>query len=192
MLGNTEKVANQKIDKRVKYTKMFIKEALLGLMEQKPVDQITITELCKQADINRNTFYTHFNTIKDALTMVEQELEESLFSELNLNVEDRTIIKQLFEHFKKNGNIYRILISSNGDFSFMYTLYSKIEQLVIEKYYSRAKTMDEEKIKMIFEFQFFGSISVVRRWLDSGAKQTCEEMADFLLTINSGAVNKFD
>jgi hypothetical protein len=46
-----------KEDRRVLYTKMFLREALLELMREKPVDRITPTELCRRAGINRNDTY---------------------------------------------------------------------------------------------------------------------------------------
>ena len=48
-------MSEKKIDRRVRYTKMVLRESLLELMKTKPVVKITTTELCKHADINRNT-----------------------------------------------------------------------------------------------------------------------------------------
>jgi len=37
-------------------TKRLMKEALIDLMDQKPLEKITVTEICKIADVNRSTF----------------------------------------------------------------------------------------------------------------------------------------
>ena len=48
-----------KTDARVKYTKMVLKKALLELMQHKPVNKITVKEICERAELNRATFYAH-------------------------------------------------------------------------------------------------------------------------------------
>ena len=47
-------------DRRVKYTKMVLRNALIKLLETKPISRITIKEICEEADINRTTYYAHY------------------------------------------------------------------------------------------------------------------------------------
>lgn len=49
------------VDKRIKKTKKALKATMIEMMTSTPFEEITITELCKQADISRITFYTHYN-----------------------------------------------------------------------------------------------------------------------------------
>lgn len=51
-----------KNDRRVRYTKKVIKESLLELLKTTPFEQITVKALCQKAEINRATFYTHYET----------------------------------------------------------------------------------------------------------------------------------
>jgi AcrR family transcriptional regulator len=53
-------MAYEKADQRVRYTKMVIKNSLLELMKEHPISKVTVTDICKQANINRNTFYSHY------------------------------------------------------------------------------------------------------------------------------------
>ena len=43
----------KKEDRRILYTRMVIKESFLSLIQEKPLDKITIKEICEKADINR-------------------------------------------------------------------------------------------------------------------------------------------
>jgi len=52
---------SNKLDRRVKYTRMVLKESFINLLEKKDISQITIKEICEDADINRATFYAHYN-----------------------------------------------------------------------------------------------------------------------------------
>ena len=46
----------QKEDRRTRYTRQVIKEAFLKLLEEKEYPKITVTEICRLAEINRGTF----------------------------------------------------------------------------------------------------------------------------------------
>ena len=61
------------LDNRVRYTKMVLQQALLKIMQAKDIDKITIKELCEEAQINRGTFYLHYQTPNDLLMEIEQE-----------------------------------------------------------------------------------------------------------------------
>ncbi|MGN1279257.1 MAG: TetR/AcrR family transcriptional regulator [Limosilactobacillus sp.] len=60
----------RKTDRRTTYTINLIKECFLELIQQMPYSQITVTKLCRTADLSRSTFYLHFNTITDVLNAV--------------------------------------------------------------------------------------------------------------------------
>ena len=56
----SSKRKNQSIDRRARYTQNIIRSSLLSLMRRKPFTKITVTEICKQSEINRGTFYLHY------------------------------------------------------------------------------------------------------------------------------------
>ena len=47
-------------DRRTRYTRRLIQDTLLALMDKKPFSRVTVTELCRHAEINRGTFYLHY------------------------------------------------------------------------------------------------------------------------------------
>ncbi|MBQ9011148.1 MAG: TetR/AcrR family transcriptional regulator, partial [Bacilli bacterium] len=61
------------MDRRVRYTKNVIKETLISLLSEKKINKITVTEVCKIADINRATFYRYYLDIYDLYDHMEQE-----------------------------------------------------------------------------------------------------------------------
>ena len=48
----------KKTDRRVKYTKQAIRDSFLKLLSEKPIEKISVTEICREAEINRGTFYS--------------------------------------------------------------------------------------------------------------------------------------
>ena len=64
-------------DARVRYTKMVLKEALFKCLKEKSIKDITITEVCELAEVNRATFYKHYKDCYDIVKEVEQaQLDE--------------------------------------------------------------------------------------------------------------------
>ncbi|WP_295730556.1 TetR/AcrR family transcriptional regulator [uncultured Limosilactobacillus sp.] len=60
----------RKIDRRTKYTINVIKESFMELINEHPYSQITVAQVCRQAEITRSTFYLHFNNLTDVLNVV--------------------------------------------------------------------------------------------------------------------------
>lgn len=61
-------------DARVRYTRMIIEQSFLELLREKPVNKITVTELCEKAQLNRATFYKHYLDIPDLMEKIEEDL----------------------------------------------------------------------------------------------------------------------
>lgn len=54
--------------------------ALIGLLKRKPLEYITVSELCQAAQVNRSTFYLHYETIGDLLDEAARYLLDDFLS----------------------------------------------------------------------------------------------------------------
>lgn len=63
-----------KEDKRVRRSKKRLRQALARLMQQKAFPSITVTDVVREADLNRGTFYAHYHDIDDMRAQIENEL----------------------------------------------------------------------------------------------------------------------
>ena len=59
----TDRMTKTSADKRSQRTQRLIKRVFMALLKEKPIEQITVTELCRIADINRSTFYQYYGDI---------------------------------------------------------------------------------------------------------------------------------
>ena len=69
-------------DHRVWVTQRLIREAFTGLLKQKPIQSISIKELCEVAGINRGTFYAHYRDIYDLREKIESDMYRDVLGEL--------------------------------------------------------------------------------------------------------------
>ena len=85
----TARPPKEKSDKRIAKTKKALKDTLRRLLRIKPLSSITVTELCKDADTSRITFYSHYND-KNALMdeMVRDMVSEAVDRYLYLQKEN--------------------------------------------------------------------------------------------------------
>ena len=63
----------EKVDRRVRKTKMQLRQGLARLMQKKSIKEITVKELVDEVDINRSTFYLHYTDIYQMLEKIEEE-----------------------------------------------------------------------------------------------------------------------
>ena len=67
-----------KNNRRVRFTRSALREALIDLILEKPLVSITVKDICARADINRSTFYLHFKDVTDILRTTEDEIIEHM------------------------------------------------------------------------------------------------------------------
>lgn len=68
---------------RTAYDELYekaITEAFWKLLEKKPIDKITVTEICERIEISRNTFYYHFANVYDVVEELFRDEETRLAS----------------------------------------------------------------------------------------------------------------
>lgn len=72
----------KKEDRRVRYTKQAIRDGFLRLLAEKPIEKISVTEICREADINRGTFYAHYSDPYELKRSLEDQLSDALAQRL--------------------------------------------------------------------------------------------------------------
>ena len=105
-----------------KKTRNLIKNTFAEMLsEKKEINKISVTELVKRADINRGTFYTHYNDIYEVAEDFSNELIDKFFSNDILfdikNVDQ--FIETFFKYLQTNDKTYKLLCKSDDSFFFL-------------------------------------------------------------------------
>ena len=179
MVQNSE----TKIDRRVLYTKMFLKESLLELMKEKPIDKITPTELCRHAGINRNTFYKHYYTTRDLLQEIEEEFSAQLVESIGEKLQQGNIQHLLLEICNivlEKKEFCKVLLSKNGDPAFMQDVIMLGKGLILENWERMGVQLNDEKMEIVFSFIINGSVAIMRSWAANDMLIPPSEIADLI------------
>jgi AcrR family transcriptional regulator len=106
------------MDLRVRKTLRGIRSALVEIAKHKPLEQITVKELCEQALINKATFYSHYNNINALIEEIEDEFVKNLTEEIeytHLFFDDPAeYILRLNYTFRELPNASLLMTSSRG------------------------------------------------------------------------------
>jgi AcrR family transcriptional regulator len=170
------------MDRRVRKTRQQLRAGLTQLMREKPIKDITVRELAQLVDINRCTFYLHYRDIYDMVDQVEQEI----FNEFETLVDAHTpheiqnkplpMLLDLYTFFFENADLCAVLLSGNGNMSFVNKLIGLIRERVLE-YWLQETQMDTAQFDYYFSFMASGCIGVLREWFQRGMKEPPSEMA---------------
>ena len=94
------------MDLRIKKTKRAIRSAFYELIKEKPLEKITVREIAERAEINKTTFYAHYETVYDLVDQLEQEAVAEVISQLNtaqgLLSSPRAFVKDIYTLLSKN------------------------------------------------------------------------------------------
>ena len=77
-----------KNNRRAQMSRLLLRTALVELMQKKPFSEITIKEICEQADLNRTTFYLHYTDQSALLADVENEVYQKTLETLKRRKKD--------------------------------------------------------------------------------------------------------
>ena len=96
-----------KTDARVRYTRMMIQQTFLDLLKKKPISKITVKEICDIAQINRATFYKHYQDPYDLLEQFQNEAIQGLLDMIEASSEKSTeqILLSILTIMKENKDI---------------------------------------------------------------------------------------
>ena len=177
--------------RRIRYTKMVLRDSLMELMKTKPISAISIKEICSLADTSRSTFYNYYTDQYDLLQKTEEETlayVDSIFKKYAFHKNDtRTailMVEELLRYVADNNKSVYVLFSKNGNIDFQQSLFSSIYQRNYLKSITD-KLPDEKTKQCYFLFIATGTIGIIYNWIKNGMDTPIPELAKLLIKITS-------
>lgn len=179
-------------DPRKSRTKVLLRDALISLLDEKPLSTITVKELVGRANVTRSTFYLHYYDKDD---FVEKVCDEMLAGFAERAAEfDRlpyreSILKRgitFFEYISNNADFYKAMLGPNGTPSFR----TKIERMGLDYFLNRycpplLANIDKDRsdrlkinIEVLAHYVVSAKIGVVEHWLSTGMNLSPKFLAE--------------
>ncbi|MBB3113643.1 AcrR family transcriptional regulator [Paenibacillus phyllosphaerae] len=185
-----------KMDRRKLRTRALLRQALLSLMKEKGLEQITVSDLTSRADINRGTFYLHYKDVPD---MVEQEKNELLqgLRELMSQVDVQQMMEQaltdlahpslidVYAYIAEHSETILRLLGPGGDSSFADQFIVLIEDELLRKL--PFWQFEEERLNIprdyLIAYVSAANLGFLSHWLNEGAQLSPEEFANMVIRL---------
>lgn len=163
--------------KKSEKTKRKIVNALLDILETKPLDKVTIQEICDRADVHRTTFYKHFGSIFDVINGMSAETTKELANVMEM-LEKPEIWFDFFADFVDK---YRHQIKNINKTKYKEMLISPLAVILYEFYYrlfqlENKKVIEGMKKEWMIRYHVSGTLAIVEHWLDDDcSKDECRK-----------------
>lgn len=170
-------------------------KALLSLLEKKTFEYITISEICEEADVNRSTFYLHYESTNDLLEETTRYVINKFISYFSVDVKaitskftecDTTELNFITESYllpylsfiKENRAVFTAFLSHPSAFKnevIFERLFENIFNPILERFHY---PQDERKYVMMFYLNGLNAITTV--WINEGCKKSIDEVAGII------------
>lgn len=184
--------AEKKIDRRVKYTKQAIRDGFLKLLSIKPIEKISVTEICREADINRGTFYAHYKCPEDLKNSLEQELTQAIYERRReLGATGRLTSLQTLELLKEKEELCKIFAGPYGDREAMFRLVRSHADAYLEQAPAFFYELSAPLQTYLEELLVSSITTVVKQWFDTGMEESPDKVAHLIDTYCAHGIYGF-
>lgn len=171
---------NQSLDRRSRYSLTVIRQALFELLEKKPLEDITVVDICNAADVNRGTFYKYYRDVQDLYSKTEDAMVEKIQSLLPTaqpaDGEPHFFMKE----------VLRVLTESS-DFAFItqhHIFSDRLSQKIMAPFVPYLRNLakayrpgiTEQESALLAEYIMGGCSRVITYWLNSDMTIPAEEI----------------
>lgn len=183
-------MAVKSLDRRAKMTRELLKQSLIELMKDRPIHDISIKKICETADINRSTFYHHYDS--------QYELFNDILNDIGTNITEMVrkhatspdwmdkIFLDTFTYIETNSDTFLVILSENSGFGVGETLTSYVERFV-----NVTSDTSSEFAKYCAQFIAAGMTSVIWKWLNTENRMPAKDLAKMISSILTPSLGRF-
>lgn len=187
-------IENESKDRRYKRTKYVIRRAFEELISEKDVNDITITEIVSVANINRKTFYAHY----DGKYKLIEEIENEITDEFDLAISETDLVNDpygIYNVFRimtdivnKNIDFYAGLLGSGHNSVLRDKLIDMLKQRVKASISSKSD-IEDTRLDIALDYVLAGTIEVYGKWFKHGKNMSIEQLSEIVKKITEFGVN---
>ncbi len=167
-------------NKRKKASKERIERVFIDLLQTRALEEITISELCKRAGLNRTTFYANYTDIYGLADSIRDKLEHNLSDlygeEIAQGFNSNDYLK-LFRHIQENQIFYQTYFKLGYDNNYKIITYDI--HLARQHFQNRF-------IEYHMEFFKSGITRIIKLWLQNGCQESPEDMVEIIKSEYQG------
>jgi len=158
------------------------------LLKDKSISQISITHIANHAGVSRMSIYRYYEDKEDIIRKhIEENFENYLKTVQRHELDAISSAPFFFDYFRKNGDTVKLLIEKN-----LFHLISENFAHYVERFEFLARkrtSLPESHQRYSYGYTASGLLSVVKIWIESGMKESNEQMSDILKSVKLEQAN---
>jgi probable dihydroxyacetone kinase regulator len=168
-------------------TKKALAEAIKELMTDKPFSKISVGDICKKCDMNRNSFYYHF---KDKYDLVNWIFYHEFFGTVGVKQYDdsRAFFDDMCVYFYDNRQFYTKVLEVSGQNSFRDYFREMINPIITQ--YIKEVFLKNENAEFFTTFYSDAILMAIMRWLMTTPCMPPEEFIPLMRMSFEGVAKK--
>lgn len=171
---------NIKNNLRYKRSSKKIEEAFLELLKKFKYEEISISQICKKANINRSTFYCHYDDINDLIITIEGDFAKGTAKIFNYGErQTNEDLVEMFNFIKENKYFYKAFLN----IPYITFAEKKTKKECLDNLEQKFNIDKAKKIELFYRANFFGAgiKEICRLWLERNCKEPPEQMASLMI-----------
>ncbi|NHM14998.1 hypothetical protein GMI68_09580 [Eggerthellaceae bacterium zg-886] len=189
--SSSTNAAGPREDRRVRRTKQALRSSLVRLMRNKSLSDITTSELCRTADLNRNTFYAHYKSPMDVFEEIADEYFETI-SALMRDLDTASLFDvtcAILQATKSNRMFALVLTQGAGSSSDLARrLWGVSREHWFDVWDNKAARIPEHVKERVFTFAANGYTASLIAWVLSGMHEDIEDLARTMTDMSIAAI----
>lgn len=169
------------LNRSVRNTKRKLRASLMKMVLRKPLRSITVKELTNDADVNRSTFYFHYQDVKAMVKEMEGEFFNDFAAALEaIDQKSHDSLLILARCLENHMDLCKIVLGSNGDMEFLEEMKNIIEEKISRIWKSAVPEMSDEDLQILDAFLIGGVVFTLQRWVREEPRASAEALAAVL------------
>ena len=180
-------------NRRTAYTKTAIRRTFFELLEEKDFDKISVREICQRADINRSTFYRHYDDINALMKSIEAEFVADIdrqIERMDPDIFDAVLIG-LFDIVKDNSDLCCYMMKCGPRKGFINSLFVKNYDRTHIKWKKFFPEITDKQFRWMYIMFFNGITGVIAEWINSGFREDPAAIVAFTTSIYFNGFRKY-
>ncbi|MBP3866903.1 MAG: TetR/AcrR family transcriptional regulator [Eggerthellaceae bacterium] len=184
----------RKRPEKTERTKADLKEAFWRLYRDKPIEKITVGEVCETAGYNRGTFYLHYHDLYELLEAIEGALldgmtacVESCMKNLRSDSSKLSLVAACADvvmYYERNKPYITVLLGNRGDPSFVHELKQRLKPLWREYVIAPSSGRPEGEIDLLLEYTISGALFMISEWLSNPGTTSARQLAHLIYDLS--------
>jgi len=186
------------MDKRIKHTKAALKNSFIKLLNDRPLSRITVSDICREADVNRSTYYSHYLDPFDQFEQIRNDFFSGMSSVMDVFAEDmdRDLMlratRLVCQYYYDNRDTYLAIKRADSGLNYLSASFGSLKDVVFKRWRSGGIPRSEKDMGYILPYVLAGCDCLLYRWLSDGeSRDSLDDISALLVKVTYEGIYGF-